>query len=485
MHQQLKLYYCGLVLLLLTGFCAQAQVASSPNLNLLQLLEDHDSTAARSSSSSNHFIIGDITVEGNYKTKDYIVKRELPFSTGDSIYLPDLVKGFEIGRQQLMNTKLFNEAIISVKSFRGYVVDIRVEVKERWYIFPIPYAKAVDRNINEFFRQGVGIQRINYGFKFQYNNFTGRNDKLKIWLITGYTQQLQFEYEQPYADRTLKHGYKLGMTYSFNREINYATINNQQQFSDSFGGTRRWYAHIDYTYRPGLRTFNSVRLALVRQDIDSAVINANPKYFFGGKTSIVFPELSYNLNYYKVDYIPYPLKGWMGEVSFLKRGFSSEMNMWQFGGKLMNNWDLKKKWYFSTQTQAVIRLPFEQPFVNQRMFGFGDMYLRGLERYVVDGVAAFLSRSTLRKEIIRFKVPTHLKSKSHSEVPFQFYARVFGDWGSVYNKVNPENSLTNKLLYTYGVGLDMVSFYDFVVRFDYSFNQLGQNGVFLHIKSDF
>jgi hypothetical protein len=73
------------------------------------------------------------------------------------------------------------------------------------------------------------------GFKFQYNNFTGRNDKLKIWLITGYTKQIQFLYEQPYADKTLKHGYKVGFVYNSVNEINYATLNNQQQFSDSIG----------------------------------------------------------------------------------------------------------------------------------------------------------------------------------------------------------------------------------------------------------
>jgi hypothetical protein len=33
--------------------------------------------------------------------------------------------------------------------------------------------------------------------------------------------------------------------------------------------------------------------------------------------------------------------------------------------------------------------------------------------------------------------------------------------------------------------LDIVSFYDFVLRMDYSINQLGQKGLFLHVKGDF
>ncbi len=439
----------------------------------------------KNSSAATPFIIGTIFIDGNKKTKPYIIERELPFRSGDSIYLPQLVSGFELARQQLMNTRLFNEVVVSLKAFRGYVVDINIEVKERWYIFPIPYIKAVDRNLQEFFKQGIGVDRLNYGFKFQHNNFTGRNDKLKIWLITGYTKQIQFLYEQPYADKTLKHGYRIGFSYNSNNEINYATIANTQQFTDTLGLSKRWYGHIDYTYRPGLRTFNDVRLGFVQQEIDSQLLTLNPKYFFNKKTRIFYPELSYSLKYYKVDYIPYPLTGWMGEVSFLKRGINKDMNMWQLAGILTkSNQVLRKTWY-AWQAQGVLRLPFNQPFINQRLFGYSDFYLRGLEDYVIDGVGALLLKQTLRRELFQFKIPTHLKSRSHSVIPFRIYAKTFADVGYAHNPMNPENSLTNRILYTTGAGIEMVSFYDFVLRVDYSFNQLGQNGLFLHIKGDF
>lgn len=435
--------------------------------------------------ASTPFTIGTIYVSGNKRTKPYIIERELPFRSGDSIYLPELVKGFEVARQQLMNTTLFNEVVVALKSFRGYVVDIQIDVKERWYVFPIPYVKPSDRNFQEFLKQGLSVDRLNYGFKFQYNNFTGRNDKLKIWLITGYTKQIQFLYEQPYADKSLKHGYKLGFSYFTNDEINYTTQNNEQKFTDSVGRYTQWYAHVDYTYRPGLRTFNSLRLGLAYQEIDSLVFSLNPKYLPTRKTKLIYPELLYTLSYFKVDYIPYPLTGWKGEVSFLKRGINDDMNMWQLGGKFLKSQQIAKKTYYALQTIGSIRLPFDQPFVNQRMLGYSDIYLRGHENYVVDGVASLLVRQTLRREILKFNVPTYLKSRSHSSIPFKFYFKVFGDMGYVHNPVNPENSLTNRMLYTGGFGIDMVTFYDFIFRVDYSFNQLGQNGLFLHIKGDF
>ena len=446
---------------------------------------NHTDSLQLSASMMTNFQIGQIIIIGNKKTRPYIISRELPFKTGDTVRLSKLVEDFETAREQLMNSKLFNDVSICLKSFRGYEVDILIDVKERWYLFPIPYLKAVDRNLYELRRQGAGIDRLNYGFKLMQNNVSGRNDKLKLWLITGYTKQFQFEYEQPYADKTLKHGFKLGFLYSYNHEINYATQDNEQTFSDSLGGIRRWIAHADYSYRPGLRTFYNVRLAFVKEQIDSAVNKANPNYYFDNKTKISFPELSISMNHFKVDYIPFPLKGWMGELNFLKRGIDKEMNLWQLSGRYTRSWDLHQNYYYMMQASGMLRVPFRQPFINQRLFGFGDFYMRGYDGYVVDGVAGALVKQSLRKKLFSYNLHTHLDSRAHSQIPFTFYARIFGDWGYAHNPVDPQNSLTNKMLYSAGVGLDIVSFYDFVLRMDYSFNQLGQKGLFLHVKGDF
>ena len=461
---------------------------SQDTVSIASLLDTATNPSMKGTGASNSsFVIGNIIIEGNKKTKPFIITRELPFREGDSVNLAQLVDGFEVARSQLMNTTLFVDVIVALKSFRGYEVDILIDVKERWYIFPVPYVKPVDRNLAEWVKQGFGVDRLNYGFKFTYNNFTGRNDKLRIWLITGYTKQIQFLYEQPYADKSLKHGYKVGFSYGFNKEVNYATINNEQQFVDTLdGGVNRWYAHVDYTYRPGLRTFNAFRFAMVQQDVDTQVIVMNPHYYGEQKkTRVTYPEFSYILSYFKVDYIPYPTKGWMAEVAFLKRGLAKNMNLWQLTTKFTRSWPVMKKTYFSTQDYGVIKLPFKQPFLNQRLFGYSDVYLRGLENYVIDGVAAFLTRNTFRREIIRFDVPTFLNSRSHSKIPFRFYAKLFGDMGYSHNPNPGDNSLTDRMLYTWGGGIDVVSFYDFVFRFEYSFNQLGQNGLFLHIKNDF
>src|SRR5690349_9970709 len=314
-----KIYF-GLAVCLCSGLRSFTQ-PSAPDTNTVE----HSAHIAATPKAN--FVIGQIVITGNKRTRNYIIERELPFKSGDSIQLPDLVKQFEVARQQLVNTRLFIEAVVAIQSVRGYYVDVAIDVKERWYIFPIPYVKPVDRNLSEWAKQGYGSDRLNYGFKFTHYNVSGRNDKLRLWLITGYSKQIQFQYDQPYADKSLKHGYKISFAYIQNKEFNYATINNQQQFSDSLGGIKNWSGSFEWNYRPGLRTFHTFRRGYTHMSMDKAVLGANPKYYKGGVNNIDIPEISYTLRHFNVDYIPYPLNGWMGEASLTKRGINSYSDM--------------------------------------------------------------------------------------------------------------------------------------------------------------
>ncbi|MCG7856365.1 POTRA domain-containing protein [Flavihumibacter sp.] len=439
------------------------------------------------------FVVSLISISGNKKTKDYVIKRELPFQEGDSVVLNELVEKFRLGKQQLINTRLFNEVVISLKRFRGYMVEVQVDVKERWYIFPIPYFKPVDRNLQTWAQKGYSLDRINYGAKFTYYNTTGRNDKLKLWLITGYAKQLQLSYDQPYADKSLKKGYAVNFIYSGLKEINVNTINNQQFFlkSDSLpkSGTfleTMYGGSVQFNYRPGLQTRHSLRAGYWVNEVDNAVLEINPKYLsLSGKKKIAVPELTYSISHVNVDYAPYPLKGVIADAAITRRGFGNDPGMWNLDLKGTRAWDLKKKFSYSLQFAGMLTLPFKQPYRNHRLFGYGDFYLRGLEKYVIDGVAGAMARNTLRREIFNFNVRLPVKKGSHDHIPFRLYAKTYTDMGFSINKTFDNNSYANRMLYTAGAGLDIVTLYDIVVRLEYSANHFGQRGFFFHFKNDF
>ena len=142
--------------------------------------------------------INTIQVEGNNRTKNYILLRELPYHVGDQINKDSLSILNTLSQQQLFNTSLF----LSVKvtpvyplKYDSSIVDIQIQVKERWYFIPKPYFKWVDRNFNQWWtEQNRSLDRVNYGITLSQKNATGNNDKLVIGFIGGYTQQNIIQY---------------------------------------------------------------------------------------------------------------------------------------------------------------------------------------------------------------------------------------------------------------------------------------------------
>ena len=159
------------------------------------------------------YVVGNIFIQGNKVTKTFTITRELPFKSGDSLTLQQLTRYFVQSREHLINTRLFNEVTVSLKEFRGYTIDINIDVKERWYIFPLPYARPVDRNFTAWAQQGYSLSRFDYGLKYSQYNFTGRNDNLRVWLITGYSREIEMAYDRPNTGKNLIHGFGGGFLF--------------------------------------------------------------------------------------------------------------------------------------------------------------------------------------------------------------------------------------------------------------------------------
>ena len=80
--------------------------------------------------------------------------------------------------------------------------------------------------------------------------------------------------------------------------------------------------------------------------------------------------------------------------------------------------------------------------------------------------------------MVSFEVPTFLNSKNYSKIPFTLYAKIYGDAGYAYSK--RQSMLGNKLQYSGGFGLDIVTLYDIAIKIEFSVNRLGNGGIYLH-----
>ena len=433
-------------------------------------------------------LIADISVHGNKKTKPYIIEREIPFKQGQYLKYNELYRLLTLAQQQVMNTTLFTKVSAYVYSRQGNIVFVNVDVKERWYLFPLPYFKLVDRNFNQWWvEQKASLNRTNYGIKFMQNNVSGRNDKLAINLIAGYSNQVQAKYEQPFANNSLTQGFSVAFNFSRQRELNFGSNQSKQAFykEDKFV-FQNIKAEFAYLYRPAIKTRHAVRLSYVNSKVGDSIVALNPNYFGKRNQQVSYPELSYNIQYYNADYNAYPTKGFIGDATITRKGVNKEVDLTQVQYHAHYYIPIAKKMQVYLQSAGILKLPFNQPFFNQQLFGYGDAYLRGLEYYVTDGAAGIMGRSTIRREIFAYTLRTPPNIKKSITIPLKFYLKAGADAGYTYSK-NPGNSiLSNRFLYTESVGIDVIiPSYDIVFKFEYSFNQLGESGLFFHVRTDF
>lgn len=450
---------------------------------------------------STDIIIRSVTITGLKKTRTYIVLREMPFRNGSKILSNQLFDAIEQARINIVNTQLFLEVLPCIEKKEGNYIDVVFDVKERWYIFPFLYFKLVDRNPNQWIMEQNGsLERVNYGAKLNWDNVSGRRDRLTASFVNGYSREHSITYEQPYADKKLEKGFLVGLYYKEGRQIAYATDQNKQVFFPVANGDIKGFvkrtikAEVGFSIRKGVNHRHQFRLSYNNEQIAdtiSNIIRDNPSknyipYFSGNKTRQDFAEFIYAYQYYNVNNIVYPWKGFAFQGSFVQRGLGAkDMNLWQFTGKAGKFFELTKTTSVSAVGYYMVKVPFKQPLYNLGAMGYGEWFLRGLEYYVIDGVHSAMLKGTVRQEVLHINVPTGFKNEKYRKIPFKIIAKVYGDIGASYLPEYTTNMLNNKFLYTYGAGFDVLSYYDFVARIEYSFNQLGQKGIFLHIRKDF
>jgi outer membrane protein assembly factor BamA len=435
-------------------------------------------------------VISDIIVSGFKKTKPYIIEREIPFKKGEYISRVALQTKLGLCKQQLMNTALFVDVDVKVIKLDSSDVFININVKERWYLFPIPYFRIVSRNFNTWWvEENHNLNRVEYGLKFMQNNFSGRNDNLNVWFISGFTQQFSMRYDNPNIDNKLKHGINIGFGFKRNRELNYGMDSIQPNKIGFVKQPNRFiinqnYIDFAYTYRPAIKTRHTFKASYVNIGVDDSVLKLNPRYFASTRARLRYTDLSYNLAYTNVDYIPYPLKGFSGEANIYKR-FGKNSSFWQIGGRGNYNVKLFPASFVQLQAAGLLRFPFNQPYISNNLMGSTDLYMRGLEYYVVEGVAGGVARATAKNEVLSFNLHNPLNTKSHDKIPFRVFLKAYGDLGYSYTPNYGISRLNNKILRTMGAGIDIVTFYDIALRFEYSVNQLGDKGLFIHTQTDF
>jgi len=431
--------------------------------------------------------ISAIEIEGNNKTKNYIVLRELPYHTGDYIAKDSLTYYNTVAQQQLFNTSLFTEALVTYSTNDSLNYIIKIKLQERWYFFPIPYFKWVDRNFSQWWQEEHrSLDRVNYGINLRASNFTGNNDKLTLGLITGYTQQAIVRYQFPYLDKQLHYGIAFGVQYFTQKEINTSTESDKQIFYKTENiiqkGNR---SYVNFLYRPNLYERHTLQIGVGRNEISDSAFLIQPAFLPNYSKSFSYIDLAFSYSKIKFDYNAYPTKGTATEFSAYHR-FSDKSDLSSIQFRKILAKPLSNQDFFLLESNTSIKFLANHNYTDAKLLGYGNMQLNGLEYYVVDGNAGSIFKAEWHHALGGFTVKNIVFKKTLPEVKYRFWLKAFTNLGYVYADRPINNSkLSNTLLRTAGVGLDIISIYDFVLKIDYSLNQLGDKGLYLHAGLNF
>lgn len=446
-------------------------------------------------------VIRDIIIEGNKVTKEKIVLRELVFQQGDTIAKMDLLSAFDRSRDNLKNLSIFNFVSLDTKHFPGSRIDVIISVTERWYIWPTPIFEFADRNFSSFI-EDFDWSHTNYGMWLKWNNFRGRNELLSAKVRLGYKEQYLLQYEKPNIGASQNH--KIAFGYSFMRQhrINYMTFDNRPVHYKKFPAyaVSMGDAYFAYTYRPGLYAKHKVRVHYLNNLLGDSVSILNPNYFGGGRDTLQVFRLDYVFNYDLRDSKVYPLEGHAFKVKVQRYGFGLiedyPYKNWILEGTSFYHKKLNNKFYFANVTRGKISSNKDVPFVQQKALGYAE-YMTGYERFVIDGSDFFLSKFIFKYQLLKptsFQLPL-IRAKQFNKVHLAIYMNLLADVGYVYSDVNneyfdPSNYMVNEFQYSMGIGLDFVTYYDKVLRLEYSINRYVKNGplfrgFFVHIETPF
>ncbi|MDH5397041.1 MAG: BamA/TamA family outer membrane protein [Cyclobacteriaceae bacterium] len=425
--------------------------------------------------------IDNIVVHGNKRTRRDIITREMQLKQGSIIFLPDLKEQVEIDRKQIYNTSLFNKVETSILELGQEKVDIVIEVNERWYTFPSPILELADLHFNDWWvNRNHDLSRINYGMRLYQRNVRGRNETLRVTAQLGYTKKLGLNYVMPYLDKAQHHGLELKSYYTQNSRTpvfteNHKRIEVKQDFPiiNSSGGG------FTYRYRNAVDKYHYLDVGVKKTVIDDTIRQVNPQYFSNAKNHQNFFSIAYGFRKDKRDVSAYPLKGYMFDVSLRKVGLGifDDVNyasgFMRFAGYL----DLGKKFYVANLTALYGNSTKKISYNNYYGLGFGGNFVRGYDLYVIEGPQFFLNKTTFKK--LLFSTVAEFNSipvDQFKHFPLAIYLKTYFDFGYVKNYDNYllNTLFTDKLIYGTGVGIDIITAYDIVMRLEYPLNQVSK-----------
>ena len=430
-----------------------------------------------------------ITVLGNKKTKPNVIIRELPFKAGDSLFVDRLEEVKQKSDNNIYNLGLFNEVLIKDSvDLENKQVYFTLRVIERWYIWPQPYVGFEERTFSEWWAD-KDFDRLVYGLGVTIQNLTGRNETLDLYGQSGYSRRASFTFIRPYIMKKWRADLKVGYRYKNLKEIGYGTIGGVLQLA-RLGGklSSMQESHqgiVELHKRFSLRKIMVFGLKFDYFIPSDSVAIYNDKYISHAEKGVEhYPSFYIEFENDQRDLRSWPMQGFKYELIARYSGLPG-VSTTQFGrisATFSHHIPLSKRFNIAYGTYNFLLIGKRVPYFDKYFIGF-DYWVRGYERYVIDGSFITINKFELKFAVFPRKIlHAHwIPFKRFRDFPFGLYLTAFTDAGCAFDNTfnNTDKTLKNYLLTGVGLGINVITLYDIQIRAEYSWNHLGQSGYFL------
>ena len=444
---------------------------------------------------NKQYKVNKITIVGNEITKEKIILRELSFTKDDLIKAGEIDEQIKSSKSNLTNLNLFN--FITIKhEIRNEKINFTIELIERWYIWPYPIFEISERNFNVWwqdFKESdyTDFSRLNYGLFLNIENFRGLNELLLIKFRKGFKEHYMLRYETPYINNKKTIGINTHIELFRRKKTYYKTLNNQLVYFENNNNSytsNEFLFDFEFIYKKNTNIKHQINFDYHRIKIDENISILNPNYLLNENDlrNSDFYKLSYQFINEKRNSNIYPTSGYYLNFEFGKN-MGTHVNHFEINSHIEKHLIFNDIVFLGSSLKSRITNSKKQAYFSAQTLGFDD-YVRGYEYYVIDGEDFYLSKSALKYAIVKNKkydIP-YIKMKQFKKSHFSIYATLFSDIG--YTKNNTDfnnNSLSNSILWGKGLSIDYVTYYDKLLRIEFSINGLGEKGVFLHFSNPF
>jgi outer membrane protein assembly factor BamA len=446
----------------------------------------------------DRLVIEGFDVRENHITQERIILRELVFGIGDTVLKIELIPALQRCKANLLNTSLFNFVYLDVEHLAGNRIIVQVTVTERWYIWPVPILEYAERNFSEFIKNKEW-DKIVYGAWLKWSNFRGRKELVTGKVRLGYINEYSLSYQIPNLGKRQRHEITNGFSIDHQNEVAVSTVYNQPlEFKPL---ERPAQIHINaftrYSYRRKLYSIQTLRMEYNNYTVVDSVAVLNPNYLgadlVNGEplTNLQYFSLFYEFSHDIRDSKIYPLEGIALKLRAEKLGLGLIKDFpypsLQLTAVLMYHQKLSHRFYFYNTLKARYSSEKVLPHILNQGLGYHE-FMSAYEPYVIDGSDYFITKYNLKFQIIKPTTKTLplIGMEQFNKIHYALYVNLFTDAGYVHNEFpNPTNTMVNTLQLSAGIGLDLVTYYDQVIRVDFAINRYGEYGVFFHLETSF